>query len=92
MGITDMFGDKADFTKISDDTLYIGDAKQKTKIELDEYGTKAAAVTKMLLCGSAMIDRIISVELDRPYAFLIYDPEEKQVLFMGKVNDPEIRE
>ena len=63
---------------------------QKTKIELDENGTKAAAVTEieMLKNAVAKIDETKQVYLDRPFAFLIYDTEKDVVLFAGKVVNP----
>ena len=95
LGVTEIFEKKADFSGISDDPLYIDRMLQKTKLELDEHGTRASAVTIAMAFGGCAFRpprRILSVELNRPFAFLIYDPEEKQVLFMGKVNDPTVKE
>ena len=62
---------------------------QKTKLELDENGTKAAAVTAVIMeCMSAVEEKepvIKNVELTRPFAFLIYDRSNNEILFMGKV-------
>ena len=62
---------------------------QKTKLELDENGTKAAAVTAVIMeCMSAVEEKepvIKNVELTRPFAFLIYDRSSDEILFMGKV-------
>lgn len=60
---------------------------QKTKLELDEYGTKAAAVTIGIAEAQAAKQQK-RVYLDRPFAFLIYDGEEEQIVFIGKVTDP----
>lgn len=60
---------------------------QKTKLELDEYVTKAAAVTMDYVVPMAAKDQK-RVYLDRPFAFLIYDGEEEQIVFIGKVTDP----
>lgn len=83
----------ADFTKMQanpDDGFYVSDIFQKTKLELDEYGTKAAAVTAAIVAGNAMPQpkEIRKVTLDRPFAFLIYDAEQGQIAFMGKVTNP----
>ena len=62
---------------------------QKTKLELDENGTKAAAVTAVTMeCMSAAVENepiIKIVELTRPFAFLIYDRSNDEILFIGKV-------
>lgn len=83
----------ADFTKMQEnpnDGFYISDIIQKTKLELDEYGTKAAAATAALVAGNAMPQpkELREVTLDRPFAFLIYDAEQGQIAFMGKVTNP----
>ncbi len=86
-GLTDMFGG-ADFSDISSSPLMVSDVIQKTKLELDENGTKAAAVTAEIMTGGGpSYDGKREVFLDRPFAFLIYDSEQDQILFMGKVTN-----
>ena len=88
MGLENIFSDNADFSGIADKDIHVGSVLQKTKLELDENGTKAAAVTAVTMeCMSAMdTDPIIKdVELTRPFAFLIYDNMNDEALFMGKV-------
>lgn len=83
--------DKADFSGISDIRLWVSEILQKTRIELDKNGTKAAAVTAAVMeAGSAMPmpKETKTVRLDRPFAFMIYDKNENQILFMGKVTEP----
>lgn len=71
---------------------YISDIIQKTRLELDENGTKAAAVTAVTvdMATSAMPveKKEKEVYLDRPFAFLIYDQANEQIVFMGKVVTP----
>lgn len=88
MGLKNIFSNKADFSVISDEKLKVGSVLQKTKLELDENGTKAAAVTSISMetCSLASPDPIVkNVDLTRPFAFLIYDSTNDEVLFMGKV-------
>ena len=88
VGLENVFSDDADFSGIADKAVHVSSVLQKTKLELDENGTKAAAVTAVTMeCMSAMdTDPIIKdVELTRPFAFLIYDSANEEVLFMGKV-------
>ena len=76
---------------INGDALYIGNIIQKTKLELDEKGTKAAAATAVIMMeNSAFIEEkieVIEMDLDRPFAFVIYDEEVDEILFVGKVVD-----
>ena len=88
MGLKNIFSNKADFSGISNEKLKVGSVLQKTKLELDENGTKAAAVTSISMekCSLASPDPIVkNVDLTRPFAFLIYDSTNDEVLFMGKV-------
>ena len=88
MGLKNIFSNKADFSGISDEKLKVGSVLQKTKLELDENGTKAAAVTSISMetCSVAAPDPVVkNVDLTRPFAFLIYDSTNDEVLFMGKV-------
>ncbi len=82
----------ADFTPMQGSELehfYISEVIQKTKLELDDEGTKAAAATVIITKDTceAVIDprEIKEVFLNRPFAFLIYDDEAEQIVFMGKV-------
>lgn len=84
----------ADFTKFmktdNDEALYISDIIQKCKIELDEDGTRAVAVTAVLMnkmCAVIENKELKEVYLDRPFAFMIYDSQNQQILFLGKVVD-----
>ena len=75
---------------IDDENCYINKIIQKCKIELDEKGTRAAASTaitmkKGLVISSEPAKEIKEVYLDRPFAFLIYDSENDQIVFAGKV-------
>ena len=88
-GITIPFDiSRACFDKIvKDQTLYVDTILQKCKIELDENGTKAAAVTAMMMRanGIAVEKKVKEVNLNRPFAFLIYDTVNDEILFVGKV-------
>ncbi|MCJ8747015.1 hypothetical protein PDJAM_G00148560 [Pangasius djambal] len=47
MGMKDMFTDKADFTGITDEEIYVSKAVHKTTLDVDEAGATATAVTGM---------------------------------------------
>lgn len=89
LGLDNLFSSNADFSGIADQNVNVDTILQKTKLELDENGTKAAAVTAVTMeCMSAPAENepiIKTVELTRPFAFLIYDRSNDEILFIGKV-------
>ena len=88
MGMNKILSSEADFSGISEQPTHVGSILQKTKLELDENGTRAAAVTAIMMETMAMppADPIVKeVDLNRPFAFLIYDSANEEILFMGKV-------
>lgn len=91
-GLQNIFSsDSADFSGISDFALFVSNILQSTKLELNEYGTKAAAATAISTdCTDVWVDprETKEVRLDRPFAFMIYDSTEDQILFLGKVTNP----
>jgi len=96
-GVETVFDDKqSDLSGLiemeEDEVSYVSSIIQKTKLELDENGTKAAAVTAVMvdMANSAMLveKQEKEVFLDRPFAFMIYDGANDQIVFMGKVVTP----
>ena len=89
LGLDNLFSSNADFSGIADQNVNVDTILQKTKLELNENGTKAAAVTAVIMeCMSAAVENepiIKTVELTRPFAFLIYDRSNDEILFIGKV-------
>ena len=89
LGLDNLFSSNTDFSGIADQNVNVDTILQKTKLELDENGTKAAAVTAVTMeCMSAAVENepiIKTVELTRPFAFLIYDRSNDEILFIGKV-------
>jgi serine protease inhibitor len=86
MGYKDLFSDS--YSKIGDGVV-LDNIFQKTKLELDEEKTCAAAVTMETTTLGAtfapIFPKIYNVYLTRPFAFLIYDFQNDEVLFIGKV-------
>lgn len=86
----DMWG--ADFSNMYETTdafnVYIAKILQKTAIELDENGTKAAAATVIMDEATAMDPSQftqIQMYLDRPFIFMIVDEVSGVPLFVGSV-------
>jgi serpin B len=86
MGMEVAFRPGADFTRMSPigDQLCIDFVRQKTFIEVDERGTRAAAVTNV---GIAPVS-FNGLVADRPFAFAIRERLSGTILFMGMVGDP----
>ncbi|MBQ8259881.1 MAG: serpin family protein [Clostridia bacterium] len=89
MGIKDAFNPfTADFSGMGESTngaLYISDVIHKTHIELDNKGTKAAAVTGVVVnCYTAYIPaKVKNVVLDRPFVYAIIDTQTGLPVFLG---------
>lgn len=94
MGLRSLFAEDS-MDKILDVPEHIGisDVVHKTAIELNEYGTKASAVTGVTMDMAAAVDieepEIKYVVMDEPFIFLIIDEETQSILFEGIVNNPE---
>ncbi|MGM0482722.1 MAG: serpin family protein, partial [Patescibacteria group bacterium] len=90
MGINEVFDiDSADFSEMVDldavagKNVYISDVLHASFIEVDEEGTEAAASTAVeMKLESAESPRGV-IEFNRPFLFLIEEPETGTVLFMG---------
>ncbi|KAJ8383615.1 hypothetical protein AAFF_G00216880 [Aldrovandia affinis] len=87
LGISDIFDPMgADFGGIAaEEGLYVSEAIHKAKIEVTEEGTKAAAVTAMVLLKRS---RAPVFKADRPFLFLLREVSTGSVLFMGRVVNP----
>ena len=91
LGINKAFDrDNADFSNMSTTSYFISEVFQKTAVEMDEKGTKAAAVTGIMLetCSIEIDERPIkNVVLDRPFMFMILD-DDNNILFYGNIENP----
>ena len=89
MGIKDAFNPfTADFSGMGESTngaLYISDVLHKTHIELDNKGTKAAAVTGVVVkaTGLSIPATVKNVVLDRPFVYAIIDTQTGLPVFLG---------
>lgn len=91
MGIKDSFSsEKADFSKISTSvSYYVNKILHKTKIEVQEKGTKAAAVTSVMMANGAQAiaqEDLIFI-IDQPFLYIIRDISTDMILFIGSVQD-----
>jgi serpin B len=77
----------ADFTGITTASqLFISDAIHKAYIGVNEQGTEAAAATGIILAGS--IPTPMTMNVNRPFIFIIRENSSGTVLFIGRVLKP----
>ena len=91
-GLSEIFDPgTADLSGMSEEELWVSDVLQKTRLELDEHKTRAAAATAINLKDGAApsIERETKEAiLDRSFAFMIYDYDQELIVFLGKVTNP----
>ena len=95
MGLATPFSrETADFSGMMSNcskAIWISHVLHKTRIEVTETGTKAAAATAVsMVTDSAIMEvpEFKDVVLDRPFAFVILDKDGETPLFVGKVMAP----
>lgn len=90
MGMESAFDAKlADFSKMGEtvtDMLFINDVKHKTHIDVNESGTKAAAVTSVEMSAGDSADPPVEIRLNRPFVYCIVDTEVDVPIFIGTLN------
>merc|ERR1719210_1934596 len=91
-GIVEAFNGKGEFLQMSDDKeVHLSSVLHKVVVEVNEEGSKAAAVTAgVMMTRAAMVmpSPPKDVIVDRPFLFLIRDTSTGMLLFAGIVSDP----
>lgn len=90
MGMSNAFdASKADFSGMTGaKDLFISDVVHQAFIDVNEEGTEAAAATMVGMSLTSMPGETITLRLDRPFIYAIYNTETNTVLFMGHVVAP----
>lgn len=90
LGATSMFDpSNANFSKISDEKLWVGGVLHKANIIVDEKGSEAAGVTGISVGVRGYPDAEDEYfYADRPFVYVIYDIKNKVPLFIGRLLDP----
>ncbi len=86
LGVEDIFGAKANFSRFSNQEMYVRDILQEARIVLDEKGCTAAAYTFLAVATGFDENKLVEFYLDRPFGFII--EYEGVPLFVGIVNNP----
>ena len=84
MGMEIAFTRQADFSDLSPQPLCMDFVRQKTFIEVDEAGTRAAAVTAVGIGPVSFFGFLV----DRPFLFAIRERLSGTILFVGVIGDP----
>ncbi|MBP5230310.1 MAG: proteinase inhibitor I4 serpin, partial [Clostridia bacterium] len=93
LGMVTVFTGQSDLSGLGyyddDAPLYISDVIHKTHIEVEESGTKAAAVTAVIVNKATAVNpaEIKKVILDRPFIYAIVDTATNLPVFLGCVTD-----
>ena len=87
LGMKDAFIEgEADFALIGDD-LFVSQVSHKAKIQVEEWGTKAAAATGIEYgTTSALPEEPLQFIVNVPFIFFIRDKQTDSILFMGEMN------
>lgn len=97
MGMTDAFDpDLADLSGAGrgvDGPLYISYVFQRVKVDVNEEGTEAAAVTEIATAEGCALpaDEPIVLTFDKPFVYAIVDTETGVPLFAGVMENPEAK-
>lgn len=89
MGVTDVMDcHTSDFSNLTADTdeIFVKDIIHGARVKIDEEGCEAAAYTVIMMDNATAIreEPIVDFVLDRPFVFVIRNPEGKP-LFVGTV-------
>jgi len=83
-------GDLADFSGMTGKKdLFIGNVIHKAFVAVDEEGTEAAAATAVIMETTSAPMWDVNLQVDRPFIFIIRDTVNGQILFIGRVMNPQ---
>lgn len=91
MGMDIAFADNgsADFSGMDGTKLlYIDKVLHKAFVDVNEEGTEAAAATVVFMVFTSVGPRYVEFRADHPFIFLIQENRSGNILFMGKVANP----
>jgi serpin B len=91
MGMEVAFSRQAEFAPMGSPLFFLTEVLHKTRLEVDEEGTVAAATTSVALAAKAIKPpprKKHILVFDRPFALLLCDNQTGAVLFAGVIYDP----
>lgn len=90
LGVRTVFTPAADFTPLTSESLRISTLVHQSVLEVDESGLEGAAATAamMRLTSAVREPDPITVEVDRPFLFLVRHQASGSLYFLARVTDP----
>lgn len=89
IGVGDLFSDNSDLSTLTGArNVSLGRAIHKARIEVTEEGTKAAAATVLFTFRSSRPAEPAQFVCNHPFIYVIYDNENKAILFSGIFRRP----
>ena len=91
MGMPTAFTEAADFSGMDGSSeLSLSDVVHKAFVDVNEEGTEAAAATGVIIAATGLLPAkpVPVFRADHPFLFLIVDDETGNILFMGRVVNP----
>jgi serpin B len=91
MGMEVAFSPQAEFAPMGSPEFFIGEVLHKTRLEVDEEGTVAAAATSVMMAATAIRPperKKYTLVFDHPFALLLCDERTGAILFAGVIYDP----
>lgn len=82
LGLSEAFTERADFSAMTKDAVWIDTIRQETHIGIDENGVEAAAYTEIGYCGDGAPSEKAEMILNRPFLYAILS-RERVPLFIG---------
>jgi len=86
LGMEIPFSSAANFSGMTKAPLRIAQVFHKAYVHVDEQGTEAGAATAITMARG--LTKTPSVNIDRPFIFLIRHDPTGTILFMGRVLNP----
>ncbi|XP_031165513.1 serpin A3-3-like [Sander lucioperca] len=91
MGMKDMFGGRANLKGISEKQgLAVSSVVHQAKLDVDEAGATAAAVTGISIERTAPLAPVPVLKFNRPFVVIITERNTEEILFLGKIINPTI--
>uniref|UniRef100_A0A674P2C9 Thyroxine-binding globulin n=1 Tax=Takifugu rubripes TaxID=31033 RepID=A0A674P2C9_TAKRU len=90
MGMVDMFGDRADLSGIAEgQQLAVSEVVHQATLDVDEAGATAAAATGITITLHSYY-YVPVLKFNRPFMVIITDHSSDNILFMGKITNPNL--
>ena len=94
LGMKDIFdSSRANFSALTDNDangFFVSDVTHQTSLTVGEYGTVAAAATKLDISFLSLNSWDVSFIVDRPFLFTIVNMDTQDLLFSGVISAPKL--